>query len=78
MLLPHKLASYADAIHQKGAPLENCFRFVDGTVLRISPKLNQNIVYNGHKRVHALKFQRLALPNGLGVNLSGPYEGKLN
>ena len=53
-------------IHQKGAQLQNCFEFVDETVLRISsPKINQNIVYNGHKRVHRIKFQSLALPNGL-------------
>ena len=36
MLQPHKLASYAEAIHQKGTLLENCFGFVDGTVFRIS------------------------------------------
>jgi hypothetical protein len=32
----------------------------------------QRIVYNGHKRVHALKYQSLALPNGLIANLFGP------
>ena len=77
MLQPINLSSYADAIHKKGAPLENCFGFVDGTVIRISrPKSNQNVVYNGHKRVHAIKFQSLALPNGIIGNLHGPYEGK--
>ena len=55
----------------------NCFGSVDGTVLRIfRPKINQNIVYNGHKRAHDIKFQSLALPNGLIGNLSGPYVGK--
>ena len=53
-------------IHQKGAPLINCVRFVDGTVLRISrAKINQNIVYNGHKQVHGIKFQSLAQPKNL-------------
>ena len=45
----------------------------DGTVRPISkPGVNQRAVYNGHKRVHALKFQSLALPNGLIGNLFGP------
>lgn len=49
-----------------GSPLPNCFGFVDGTVRPISrPDENQRLVYNGHKRVHALKFQSLVVPNGL-------------
>ena len=35
-------------------------------------------MYNGHKRVHALKFQSLALPNGLIGNFYGPLEGRRN
>lgn len=31
-------------------------------------------VYNGHKRVHGLKFQSVALPNGLTANLFGPVQ----
>ena len=38
----------------------------------------QNIVYNGHKWVHSIKFQSLPLPDGLIGNLSGPYVGKLD
>ena len=58
---------------RKGAALENCFGFVDGTVRPIArPDEHQRIMYNGHKRVHALKFQSLALPNGLIGNLYGP------
>ena len=46
-------------------------------ILRIScPKINQNIVYNDYKRVNGIKFQSLALANGLIGNLSGPYVGK--
>ena len=33
-------------------------------------------VYNGRKRVHAIKFQAIATPNGLAANLYGPVEGK--
>ena len=61
-----------------GAPLNNCFRFVDGTVRPISRLRHaQRVVYNGHKRVHSCKFQLLALPNGLIGNifrLVGKYE----
>lgn len=32
------------------------------------------MVYNGHKRVHALKFQAVALPNGLIGQLFGPVK----
>ena len=32
--------------------------------------------YNGHKRVHALKFQSVVTPNGLIANLYGPMEGR--
>ena len=34
------------------------------------------MVYNGHKRVHALKLQSIATPNGLTANLFGPVEGR--
>ena len=58
---------------RKRGPLDNCFGFVDGTVRPISrPNEHQRIVYNGQKRVHALKFQSLSLPNGLIGNLFGP------
>ena len=73
LLNPASLQLYADAIGRKGAALENCFGFVDGTVRPISrPKEHQSTVYNGHKRVHALKFQSVTIPNGLIANLYGP------
>ena len=76
-LQPHRLNEYAAAVHQHGAPLENCFRFIDGTVRGIArPKETQRVMYNGHKRTHALKFQSVVIPNSLIANLSGPYEGK--
>ena len=73
VLNPPALQIYAQVISQKGSPLQNCFGFVDGTVRPIArPDNNQRIVYNGHKRVHALKFQSLALPNGIIGHLYGP------
>ena len=76
-LQPQALEAYCQAIHAKGAPLDNCFGFVDGTVRPICrPGKNQLIVYNGHKKVHALKFQSVVTPNGLIANMYGPMEGK--
>ena len=73
----NNLAEYAAAIYNKGAPLNNCFGFMDKTVRPICrPGENQRVVYNGHKRVHrrhSLKFQSVVLPNGLIGNLAGPW-----
>lgn len=76
-LSPVFLERYCQAITRMGCPLANCFGFVDGTVRPIArPGKNQRIVYNGHKRVHSLKFQSVAIPNGLIANLYGPVEGR--
>ena len=67
------LEMYAAVIAARGLPLDNCFGFVDGTVRPIArPGENQRILYNGHKRVHAIKFQSVVLPNGLIGNMYGP------
>ena len=76
-LSPENLSSYTAAIHNHGAPLENRFGFIDGTVRRIArPKKNQWTMYNGHKRVHVMKLQSVVIPNGLIANLAGQFEGK--
>ena len=70
---PQNLQRYADAIYTKGAPLDSCFGFVDGTVRAISrPGHNQRVVYNGHKRIHALKFQSVVIPSGIIANMFEP------
>ena len=73
ILNPLELEKYAEAVFNQGAPLSNCFGFVDGTVRPIT-RLgeNQRLLYNGHKRVHGLKFQSVVLPNGLISHLYGP------
>ena len=73
LLSPRALEVYAETIHGKVAALENSFGSVDGTVQPIArPDEQQRIMYSGHKRVHAFKFQSLGLPNGLIGNLYGP------
>jgi hypothetical protein len=68
---------WCEAIHAKGAPLEDCFGFIDGTVRPICrPTEDQRVVYNGHKRIHSIKFQSIIAPCGLIVSLYGPVEGR--
>ena len=51
-------ASFAEAVYAKGAPLQQCLGFIDGTVRQIArPVVNQRIMFSGHKRVHCIKFQ---------------------
>ena len=70
----HRILDWnANVLNREGAPLTNCFDFVDGTVRPIlRPVKNQRSAYNGHKRVHSLKFQYVALPNGLIGHMYGP------
>ena len=45
-----RLRHFAATIHDKGAPLENCWGFIDETVRPLcKPDQNQRILYNGHK-----------------------------
>ncbi|XP_064631647.1 uncharacterized protein LOC135489941 [Lineus longissimus] len=68
---------FADAVHEKGAALRNCWGFIDSTPRPICrPTVNQRLCFSGHKRVHCLKFQSVVAPNGLIVNLYGPVEGR--
>ena len=51
-------ATFANAIHTKGAPLANCWGFIDETARRICrPIKSQQVMYSAHKTIHCLKFQ---------------------
>ena len=57
-LAPVNLQLFAFTIHASGSPLDNYRGFIDGTVRPICrPRKDQHILYNGHKKVHAIKFQ---------------------
>ena len=76
-LSPEDLVRFANAISRTGAPLDNCWGFIDGIVREVcKPEKKQRVLYNGHHRVHALKFQSVTCPNGLIANLYGPVEGR--
>ena len=73
----NNLENFAACIHRKGAPLDNCWGFIDGTVRPVSrPGEYQRILYNGHKKIHAIKYQSVVAPKGLIANLYGPTEGR--
>ena len=75
-LSPDHLKKYADAVHASGAPLDNCWGFIDGTLRGITrPEKDQRLMYSGHKRKHGFKFQAVTTANGLIANLFGPIEG---
>ncbi|XP_031554794.1 uncharacterized protein LOC116291725 [Actinia tenebrosa] len=68
---------FSQVIYDKGAPLEQCWGFIDGTPRPIArPTANQRIMYSGHKRTHCLKFQSVQAPNGLIAHMYGPIEGR--
>ena len=74
--LIRRLQTYADTISEM-APLTTCVGFVDGTVRPICrPTHLQRVTYNGHKRVHALKFQSVVVPDGMILDMFGPVEGR--
>lgn len=76
-LSPASLQNYADVIHNAAVPYTNCWVFIDGTVRPVcKPATLQRHLYNGHKRLHAIRFQSVVASNGLISNLFGPVEGR--
>ncbi|EUC67529.1 DDE family endonuclease [Rhizoctonia solani AG-3 Rhs1AP] len=72
---PERLSHYAACIKAAGSPLDDIWGFIDGTIIDICrPETDQEIVYNGYKKHHALKFQAVATPDGLLGPIFGPVE----
>ncbi|XP_042150753.1 uncharacterized protein LOC120849884 [Ixodes scapularis] len=70
------LDEFSEAVRAKGAPLQNCWGFVDGTARPICrPTEDQRLYFSGHKRVHAIKYQGVMCANGIIVEMNGPYPG---
>lgn len=70
------LRRFADAIHAKGAPLTDCFAFIDCVSFPVSrPKVGQRELYNGKDKDHVIKFQGICTPDGILVGFHGPHEG---
>ena len=57
--------------------LAMCIGFVDGTLMdHCRPSEGQEAIFNGHDRVHGLKFQSVTLPDGMMGSLFGPVAGR--
>ncbi|XP_064462205.1 uncharacterized protein LOC135372615 [Ornithodoros turicata] len=70
------LKRFSQAVHCKGAPLENCWGFIDSTARAICrPSKDQKLYFSKQKRFHALKYQAIVCPNGIICQLDGPYAG---
>ncbi|KAH8036770.1 hypothetical protein HPB51_005259 [Rhipicephalus microplus] len=70
------LENFSKAIYAKGAPLTNCWGFIDGTARAICrPTRQQQLYFSKHKRFHALKYQFIMCPNGIICQLDGCYPG---
>lgn len=76
-LVPEALATFAQAVHRKGAPLQTCWGFIDGTGRPICrPSRGQQEYFSGHKRQHVVKYQSVMCPNGILCHTDGPYPGR--
>lgn len=77
-LINQRKQAYADAVWRKSeGAIRICIGFIDGTLLKhCRPRRHQRAIYSGHKRVHALKFQALTLPDGMIGSLYGPVAGR--
>ena len=55
----------------------HCWGFVEGTVRSVCRSgEGQKQLYDGHKRVHGIKFQSIVCPDGMVANLYGAIEGR--
>ena len=73
-LIEPRLTLYAEAVHRAtGIAGVHIFGFIDGTVRGTArPVYGQESMYTRHKSKHGVKYQALALPDGLLACLYGP------
>jgi len=72
-----KLAEFAWVIQAKGAPLDLVAALIDSTLRKNArPVHNQQLVFNGWKLIHCLKYHALISPDGLIIYIYGPVDGR--
>jgi hypothetical protein len=78
---------FAHRVHVKGMPLPHVPWFVDGVFVSCCRpsdpvvgyrSVRQRCVYNGSKRQHGLMYQGLVTPDGIIVEMWGPFQGRIN
>ena len=75
VLKPEELEVFCAAVKNKSG-ISTCFGFIDGTVRPIcKPSVLQGACYNGKDRRHALKYQGVTTPDGMFLQLAGPWPG---
>src|SRR6266481_6939404 len=74
ILSPEALTQYAAALHAHGAPTCMVVGFLDCTICKTChPSFFETLAYTGYKKFHGMKFQAIAVPNGMIAHLDGPY-----
>lgn len=75
--LQDNLNRFSKAVADAGAPLTNCWGFLDGTARKCArPVRGQKVMYSGHKRSHCFKYQSVVTPDGIISHLFGPIAGR--
>lgn len=78
-LTEERVKLMARQVHLNGAPLTNCWGFIDCTIRDIcTPIQFQREVYSGYKKKHSLKYSAVKAADGLIYHLYGPFEGRRN
>lgn len=79
-MIARRAEVYARAIHERGAPLDNCIGFIDCTRIAMCRPGGrghlQRTVYSGHKRLLCLIYQTITTPDGLMFFMYGPEVGR--
>jgi hypothetical protein len=71
-LSAERLQTFVNAVERAGAPLPNCWAFLDGTFREIArPSENQQLFFNGKEHRHGVKYHALTTPDGLMVHVYG-------
>ncbi|KAF8594251.1 hypothetical protein BDV93DRAFT_481969 [Ceratobasidium sp. AG-I] len=74
---PERLERYSACISSAGSPLSDIWGFIDCTIIEMCrPIKNQDIVYNGYKKHHAMKYQAVVTPDGHLCPVYGAVEGR--
>ena len=68
MVITTQTSIIADAVHDAGTPLTNCFEFIDGTVRPICPPGEMYIGIQVEKEIICLKMQSAVTSNDLIAN----------
>ena len=72
-----KLAKFGTAVAAKSAPLYVVVAPIDGALQKNAhPSNNQQLVYNGWKHIHCLKYHALMSPDGIVIHIYGPVDGR--